>query len=92
MEKERLYEYKTIKSKGAKIYLVKMQGEQHWKFHRWDGPAIEPKNKDSEYSKGWYLHGIPYREDDYNQLMQQREGLPWYKNPSMKNLLTDYRN
>ena len=92
MEKERLYEYKTIKSKGAKIYLVKMQGEEHWKFHRWDGPAIEPKSKDSEHSKGWYLHGIPYSEDDYNQLMQQREGLPWYKNPSMKNLLTDYRN
>ena len=89
---EKLYEYKTIKSKGAKIYLVKMQGEQHWKFHRWDGPAIEPKTKDSEFSKGWYLHGIPYDEESYNQLMQQREGLPWYKNPSMKNMISDYRN
>ena len=92
MMKEKLYEYKTIKSQGAKIYLVRMQGEEHWKFHRWDGPAIEPKSKDSEHSKGWYLHGIPYSEDHYNQLIQQPEGLPWYKNPSMKNLLTDYRN
>ena len=90
--KERLYEYKEIRSKGAKIHLIKMQGEDVWRFHRWDGPAIEPLNRESELSKGWYLHGIPYSEANYTDLMQQREGLPWYKNPSMKNLLTDYRN
>ena len=90
--KERLYEYKEIRSKGAKIYLIKMKGEEVWRFHRWDGPAIQPLNRESEFSKGWYLHGIPYTEDTYNQLMQQREGLPWYKNPSMKNQISDYRN
>jgi hypothetical protein len=89
---EKLYEYKTIKSKGAKIYLIRMQGDEHWKMHRWDGPAIQPMNRDSEFTKSYYLHGIPYSEENYNELMQQREGLPWYKNPSMKNLLTDYRN
>jgi len=89
---EKLYEYKTIKSKGAVIHLIKMKEEEHWKFHRWDGPAIEPKSKDSELSKAWYLHGIPYSEEAYSDLMQQREGLPWYKNPSMKNQVSDYRN
>ena len=44
---EKLYEYKTIKSKGAKIHLIRMQGEEHWKMHRWDGPAIEPISRDS---------------------------------------------
>ena len=92
MAKNRLYEYKTITSKGAKLHLIKMSGEENWKFHRWDGPAIEPFDRNSEHVKGWYLNGIPYNEEDYSQLMQQREGLPWYKNPSMKNLLTDYRN
>ena len=56
------------------------------------GPAIEPISRDSEFTKAWYLNGIPYSEMHYNEIMQEREGLPWYKNPSMKNLLTDYRN
>ena len=89
---EKLYEYKTIKSKGAKIHLIRMQGEEHRKFHKWDGPAIQPLSRDSELSKGWYLNGIPYSEESYSELMQQREGLPWYKNPSMKNALNGYRN
>ena len=42
-----------------------MQGEEHWKMHRWDGPAIQPINeKDSEFKKEYYLHGIPYYEEE----------------------------
>jgi hypothetical protein len=41
-KRERLYEYKEINSRGAIIHLAKYQGEENWKFHRWDGPAIEP--------------------------------------------------
>ena len=52
-----------------------MQGEENWKFHRWDGPAIEPYDKESEMSKSYYLHGIQYDEDAYNEIMQEREGL-----------------
>ena len=92
MRKERLYEYKTINSRGATIHLVKMLGENNWKMHRWDGPAIEPHSPDCELPKSYYLNGIKYDEETYNTIMQEREGLPWYKNQSMKALLTDYRN
>jgi hypothetical protein len=89
---EKLYEYKTMKSQGARHHFIRFQGEDIWRLHRWDGPAVEPIDKDCELKKGYYLNGIPYDEENYNTLMREREGLPWYKNPSMKNSLTDYRN
>ena len=92
MAKNRLYEYKEINSRGAIIHLARYQGEEHWKFHRWDGPAIEPYAEGCEFSKSYYLNGIKYNEESYNEIMQEREGLPWYKNQSMKHLLSDYRN
>jgi hypothetical protein len=92
MAKNRLYEYKEINSRGAIIHLARYQGEEHWKFHRWDGPAIEPYAEGCEFSKSYYLNGIKYNEESYNEIMQEREGLPWYKNTSMKSLLSDYRN
>ena len=91
-KKNKLYEYKEINSRGAIIHLAKYVGEENWKFHRWDGPAIEPYASDSEMFKSYYLNGIKYDEETYNTIMQEREGLPWYKNQSMKALLTDYRN
>jgi len=92
MRKNKLYEYKEINSRGAIIHLARYQGEEHWKFHRWDGPAIEPYAEGCEFSKSYYLNGIKYNEESYNEIMQEREGLPWYKNTSMKSLLSDYRN
>jgi hypothetical protein len=92
MRKERLYEYKTINSRGAMIHLARYQGEENWKFHKWDGPAVEPYDNNSEMTKSYYLNGIKYDYESYMEIMKEREGLPWYKNPSMKNLLTDYRN
>ena len=91
-KKERLYEYRTINSQGAIIHLARYQGEENWKMHRWDGPAVEPYDPDSKMFKSYYLNGIKYDEETYNTIMQEREGLPWYKNQSMKHLLSDYRN
>ena len=92
MRKNKLYEYKEINSRGAIIHLARYQGEENWKFHRWDGPAIEPYAEGCEFSKSYYLNCIKYNEESYNEIMQEREGLPWYKNTSMKSLLSDYRN
>ena len=91
-KKQKLYEYKEINSRGAIIHLARYIGEENWKFHRWDGPAIEPYASDSEMFKSYYLNVIKYDEETYSTIMQEREGLPWYKNQSMKALLTDYRN
>tara|TARA_R100000773_G_scaffold37161_1_gene32216 strand:+ start:163 stop:441 length:279 start_codon:yes stop_codon:yes gene_type:complete len=92
MAREKYYEYKKINSKGAYIYLIKMIGKENWKMHRWDGPAIEPHSPDSEFFPEYYLNGIKYNQYAYSEIMQEREGLPWYKNQSMKHLLSDYRN
>lgn len=80
MAKDRLYEYKTIRSKGAHIHLIRMKGEENWKFHSWDGPAISPiEGEESEHRKAYYLNGIEYDHESYKEALSNREGLPWYK-------------
>ena len=50
-------------------------------FHNEEGPAlINKKQRRKEY----YLNGIEYDFETWNEIMKGKEGLPWYKNPSMK--------
>ena len=35
---------------------------------------------------------IPYTKEEWQEIKSQREGLPYYKNQSMKAQLSDYRN
>ena len=60
------------------------------KLHNWDGPALIPQgnNKKAEY----HIYGIQYSKSEWTDRRRQREGLPYYKNQSMKSKLTDYRN
>ena len=76
---DKLYEEKVIKYQGARHYLIRMEGEEHFKHHRYDAPAIIPLSKNSEWKKAYYLGGIEYTEEDFNEIMKEREGLPWYK-------------
>ena len=75
---------KLVKTDGTIAYT--------WdgKLHNWDGPALIPegKTKNAEY----YLYGFQKTLDDWKEMKRQREGIPFYKNQSMKNLLSDYRN
>ena len=50
-------------------------------FHNEDGPALVNKE---QKRKEYYLNGIEYDFDTWNEIMKGKEGLPWYKNPSMK--------
>ena len=50
-------------------------------FHNEDGPALVNKE---QHRKEYYLNGIEYTFDDWNEIMKGKEGLPWYKNPAMK--------
>ena len=52
------------------------------KLHNWDGLALLPQgdNRKREY----YLHGIQHTLDGWKEARRNREGLPWYKNASMK--------
>jgi hypothetical protein len=83
-KKEKLYEEKVIKYGGARHYLIRMEGDENFKHHRWDKPAIVPIRKESEFKKGYFLSGIEYNFEDFNEIMQEREGLPWYKTSAGK--------
>ena len=70
-----------IEEDGSKTtaYTLEINGEN--KLHNWEGPAlINEKQKIKEY----YLNGIIYDYDMWNEIMKGKEGLPWYKNPAFK--------
>ena len=56
----------------------------HWdgKLHNWEGPALIPEgvNRNREY----YLYGIRYTEEEWKEIKRDRNGVPWYKNPAMR--------
>jgi len=56
-------------------------------FHSEDGPALINKE---QRRKEYYLNGIEYTFDDWNEIMKGKEGLPWYKKPAPKG--HTYRN
>jgi hypothetical protein len=50
-------------------------------FHCEEGPAlINEEQKRKEY----YLNGIEFDFETWNEIMKGKEGLPWYKNPAFK--------
>ena len=60
------------------------------KLHNWEGHALIPKGNE-RYGE-YYLYGIKYTKEEWQEARSQREGLPYYKNQSMKAHLSDYRN
>ena len=50
-------------------------------FHNEDGPALVNKG---QKRKEYYLNGIEYDYDTWNEIMKGKEGLPWYKKPAAK--------
>jgi hypothetical protein len=52
------------------------------KFHNWEGPALIPEgdNRKREY----YIHGIKYSEENWKEVRRNRQGLPWFKQASVK--------
>ena len=70
-----------IEEDGSKTtaYTLEINGEN--KLHNWEGPAlINEKQKKKEY----YLNGIIYDYDMWNEIKKSGEGLPWYKQSGMK--------
>lgn len=60
------------------------------KMHNWEGPAFIPEG--NKRKAEYYLYGIKMDKEEWQELRSQREGLPYYKNQSMKAHLSDYRN
>jgi hypothetical protein len=85
MAKDRIYETRRMRSNGAYHHFFKESGSDAWRYHNWDGPAIEPiEDEDSKYKKEYYLYGRQLTILEWEEARKNREGLPWYKNPAMK--------
>jgi len=81
----KLYETKTMKSNGALHHFFRESGSSSWIYHNWDGPAIEPiEGEETNLKKTYYLYGRQMEYADWSMSRKDREGLPWYKNPSMR--------
>ena len=82
---EKIYEYKKMRVENTIHHLFREQGNTNWKHHNPEGPAIEPVNEnDKSVTKKYYLYGFEKTKDEFKEYQQEKEGLPWYKNPSMK--------
>lgn len=85
MKKDKIYEERRMRSKGAYHYFFKESGSDAWKYHNWDGPAVEPlAGETTELKKEYHLYGRQLTLEEWNDARSNREGLPWYKSPSMR--------
>ena len=50
-------------------------------FHCEEGPALV---NEEQKRKEYYLNGIEYDYETWNEIMKGKEGLPWYKKPAAK--------
>ena len=90
-EKVNMDKWINPKIKVRKVYKIEEDGSktiahvvEHngiGKFHNMEGPALINKE---QKRKEYYLNGIEFTYDDWNEIMKGKEGLPWYKNPAMK--------
>ena len=80
------------KTKIRKVYKIEEDGSKTQArvvdfgngrvvMHDEEGPALVNKE---QKRKEYYLNGIEYDYEEWNEIMKGKEGLPWYKNPSMK--------
>jgi hypothetical protein len=79
-------EEKTNKKYEAAKKLTKADGTIAYvfdnKLHNWEDPAYIPQgdNRKREY----HLNGIQFTEEQWKEARREREGLPWYKQASLK--------
>ena len=70
-----------IEEDGTKTTVRVLDFGNRVVLHSDDGPAlINREQKRKEY----YLNGIEYDFDTWNEIQKGKEGLPWYKNPAFK--------
>jgi len=70
-----------IEEDGSKTKAIALDMNGRTVFHNEEGPAlINREQKRKEY----YLNGIEYDYDTWNEIMKGKEGLPWYKTAAGK--------
>lgn len=79
--KSKIRKVSKIEEDGSKTVAHIIEWDGVGKFHSMDGPALINKE---QKRKEYYLNGIEYSYDDWNEIQKGREGLPWYKKPAPK--------
>ena len=70
-----------IEEDGSKTIALALQMGDRTVFHSEEGPALINKE---QRRKEYYLNGIEYDYETWNEIMKGKEGLPWYKKPAPK--------
>ena len=70
-----------IEEDGSKTRAHALQMGNRVVFHSEKGPALINKE---QKRKEYYLNGIEYDFETWNEIMKGKEGLPWYKKPAAK--------
>ena len=70
-----------IEEDGSKTRAHALQMGNRVVFHSEKGPALINKE---QRRKEYYLNGIEYDYETWNEIMKGKEGLPWYKQPAAK--------
>ena len=82
MKKQTIYEERRMRSKGAYHHFFKESGSTSWKYHNWQDQKERLKHQ--IHKKEYYLYGKHMILEQWEEARKNREGLPWYKNASMK--------
>ena len=72
-----------IEEDGSKTIALALQMGDRTVFHSEEGPALTNKE---QKRKEYYLNGIEYDYETWNEIKKGREGLPWYKKPAPKGM------
>ena len=70
-----------IESDGTKTKARVIDTGDRAIFHCEEGPALVNKE---QKRKEYYLNGIEFNFETWNEIIKGKEGLPWYKNPAFK--------
>ena len=80
-EKDREELERIKRSVNPKTKAHALQMGDRTVFHSEKGPALINKE---QRRKEYYLNGIEFTYDDWNEIMKGKEGLPWYKTSAGK--------
>ena len=70
-----------IEEDGSKTKAKVLDTGDRAVFHCEEGPALI---NEEQRRKEYYLNGIEYDFDTWNEIMKGKEGLPWYKTAAGK--------
>ena len=90
-ELEAIRKWIKPKTKARKVFKIEEDGSKtiahvldfgnRAVFHSDEGPALINKE---QKRKEYYLNGIEYDFETWNEIIKGREGLPWYKTAAGK--------